>query len=182
MLLLPTCVVGGRLVAPGRGRGVVLLPGDAGRGRLEDEQALDGLERAELGAEIGLPVEAGARPREAARRAAVSDAALGGARGALLEESHDGGLGARHEHGRLAQPAREAGLEGRLVRRAGAAGLALLLEHDARLGRLEEGGGGRVDEAVHVLLPGRVVGQVGHVRGAVEVGRDVVGPFVVVHG
>lgn len=164
------------------GRNVVLLPGNRGRGRFEDEQALDGLQRTELGAEVGLPVEAGARPRDAARRAAVSDTALGGARGALLEKSHDGGLRARNEDGGLSQPAREAGLEGRLVRRACAAGLAFLLEHDARLGRLEEGCGGRVHEAVHVLLPGRVVGQVGHVRGAVEVARDVVGPFVVVHG
>ncbi len=59
--------------------------------------------------------------------------------------------------------------------------LALLLEHDARLGRREEGGGGRVDEAVHALLPHRVVGEVEHVRGAVQVAGDVVGPLVVVH-
>lgn len=181
-ILLPTRAVRRRLGATRRGRRVVFLPSDGGRWRLQYEQALDRLERAELGAEVGLPVEAGARPRDTARRPTVSGAALGGARGALLEKSHDGGPRAWHEHGRLSHPAREAGFEGRLVRRAGAAGFALLLKHDARLGRLEESGGGRVDEAVHVLLPGRVIGQVGHVCGAVEVARDVVGPLVVVHG
>lgn len=164
------------------GTGTVTLGNsDSGRGRLEDKQALNGLEGAQLDAEVRLSVETGAGgPGDAARAVPVADAALRGARGAPLQHAQDRGLHARHEDGGFSEPPGQARLERGLVRRAGVVGLALLLEHDARLGGREERRGRRVHEAGYVALPDRVLGEVVHVRRAVEVGRDVVGPLVAV--
>ena len=125
-----------------------------------------------------MAIESAAGPRDTAGRVTVSNTALGSARSALLEHAHDGCLCARNEDGGLAHPARQTSLEGGLIGGAGLAGLALLFEHDARL---EESGGGRLDKAMHVLLPDSVFGKIIHVRGAVEITGDVVGPLVVVH-